>query len=162
MTLRSFLSQTAGLVGWLLATFATAAVGVTASISAPSFYAQLVRPSWSPPTWLFGPVWTFLYVLMAISAWLVWRKPGPKAGALTLFVVQLVANALWSWLFFAWHQGALATIEIVVLLALIVATARAFARTSRTAAWLLVPYALWVSFATALTWTLWRANPGLL
>lgn len=162
MSWRVLLSQLAGLIVCFIATFATAAVGIVASVSAPRFYAQLVQPSWAPPTWLFGPVWTFLYALMAVSAWLVWRKPGPKWGALGLFVAQLVANALWSWLFFAWRLGALATLEILVLLGLIVLTARAFARTSKVAAWLLLPYALWVSFASALTWTLWRGNPGLL
>ena len=82
--------------------------------------------------------------------------------ALGLFAAQLGANALWSWLFFAWHRGALATIEVLVLLALIVATIAAFRRCSRLAALLLAPYLLWVGFASALTWTIWRSNPGLL
>ncbi len=82
--------------------------------------------------------------------------------ALGLFGAQLAANALWSWMFFAWHRGALSAVEVLVLLALIVATVVAFWRISRLAALLLVPYLLWVSFASVLTWTLWRANPGLL
>jgi len=154
--------QLLGLFGWLLAAFAAAALGAIASVDAASFYAQLTKPSWAPPPWLFGPVWTVLYALMGISAWLVWRSPGPKRLALSLFGVQLAANALWSWLFFAWHRGALATVEVLVLLALIVATVVAFWRTSRRAALLLLPYLLWVSFASVLTWTVWRHNPVLL
>ncbi len=142
--------------------FATAAVGAVASIDASEFYAQLSKPSWAPPAWLFGPVWSVLYALMGISAWFAWRSPGPRRVALGLFAAQLVANALWSWLFFAWHYGALATVEVLLLLALIVATVVAFWRTSRTAALLLLPYLLWVGFASLLTWVVWRSNPGLL
>ena len=150
------------MLGWLLAAFVTAAVGAVASVDAASFYAQLSKPSWAPPAWVFGPVWTVLYGLMGIAAWLVWRSPGPKRAALTLFGAQLVANALWSWLFFAWHRGALAALEILVLLALIVDMIVAFWRVSRVAALLMVPYLLWVGFASVLTWAVWRSNPTLL
>ena len=142
--------------------FVAAAVGAVASVDAPSFYAQLNKPSWAPPAGVFGPVWTVLYALMGVAAWLVWRSPGPKRAALTLFGAQLAANALWSWLFFAWHRGALAAVEILVLLALIVAMIVAFCRISRLAALLMVPYLLWVSFASVLTWAVWRSNPTLL
>lgn len=162
MTPRSLPSQLLGLLGWLLLVFAAAALGALASVDAASFYAQLSKPSWAPPAWLFGPVWSLLYALMGVAAWLVWRTPGPKALALGLFVAQLGANALWSWLFFAWHRGALAAVEVLVLLALIAATIAAFRRSSRVAALLLLPYLLWVSFASALTWAIWRNNPGLL
>ena len=162
MARRSVLWDLLGLLGWLSAAFVTAAVGAVASVDAASFYAQLSKPSWAPPAWVFGPVWTVLYGLMGIAAWLVWRSPAPKRAALTLFAAQLAANALWSWLFFAWHRGALAAVEILVLLALIVAMIVAFWRSSRLAAWLLVPYLLWVSFASVLTWTVWRSNPTLL
>ena len=162
MTPRSLSSQLAGLLGWLLASFAAGAVGAVASIDAASFYAQLSKPTWAPPAWVFGPVWSALYALMGVSAWLVWRSPGPKGMALRLFGAQLAANALWSWLFFAWHRGALAAVEVLVLLALIAATVAAFWRSSRLAAALLVPYVLWVSFASVLTWAVWRSNPGLL
>jgi tryptophan-rich sensory protein len=145
-----------------LVAFAAAAVGAVASVDAASFYAQLVKPSWAPPAWLFGPVWSALYALMGVAAWLVWRSPGSRRVALGVFGVQLAANALWSWLFFAWHRGALAAVEVLVLLALIVATIKAFSRISRVSALLLVPYLLWVSFASVLTWAVWRANPGLL
>ena len=150
------------MLGWLLAAFVSAAVGAVASVDAASFYAQLSKPFWAPPAWVFGPVWTVLYGLMGIAAWLVWRSPGPKRAALTLFGAQLVANALWSWLFFGWHRGALAAVEILVLLGLIVAMIVAFWRMSRVAALLMVPYLLWVGFASLLTWAVWRSNPTLL
>jgi translocator protein len=162
MARRSLLWDLLGLLGWLLAAFVTAAVGAVASVDAPSFYAQLSKPSWAPPAWVFGPVWTVLYGLMGIAAWLVWRSPGPKRAALTLFGAQLVANALWSWLFFAWHRGALAAVEILLLLALIVAMIMAFWHVSRAAALLMVPYLLWVGFASLLTWAVWRSNPTVL
>lgn len=159
---RSITSQVVGLVAWLLATFAAAAVGAVASVDASAFYAQLLKPSWAPPAGVFGPVWSVLYALMGVSAWLVWRSVGFKGAPLVLFAVQLAANALWSWLFFAWHVGALAAAEVLVLLALIVATVVAFWRSSRLAALLLLPYLLWVSFASLLTWSVWRSNPGVL
>lgn len=155
-------SQWFGLAGWLAVVFAAAAAGAVASVDAASFYASLRKPSWAPPASVFGPVWSTLYALMGIAAWLVWRSPGPRGAALVLFGVQLAANVLWSWLFFAWHRGALAAVEVLVLLALIVATIVAFWRPSRLAALLLVPYLLWVGFASALTWAVWKGNPGLL
>lgn len=153
-----------GLVGWLLASLAAGAAGALATTQAREFYAGLVKPAWAPPGWLFGPVWTVLYVLMGVAAWLVWRRAGwnGAAGALSLFVVQLVCNAAWSWIFFAWRRGALAFADIVLLLALIVATLLAFARVDRRAAVLLVPYLGWVAFATALTYAVWRGNVGQL
>lgn len=161
---RSIPVQLAGLAAWLALSFAAAAVGAIASASAGSFYGELVRPAWAPPAWLFGPVWTLLYLLMAIAAWLVWRA-APLAAtrvALGLFLAQLAANALWSWLFFAWRQGGWAFAEVVVLWLLIAATALAFRRVSPLAAALLVPYLAWVAFAAALNWTLWTTNRGLL
>jgi tryptophan-rich sensory protein len=164
MTRSSALNQSLGLAGSLLASFATAALGGFASINAASFYGQLVQPPWAPPAWLFGPVWTALYVLMGVSAWLVWRKHGFRGAgaALAIYAAQLVANALWSWLFFAWQQGAMAFAEIVVLWLLVALTIRMFWRLHRTAAILLVPYLAWVSFAAALNFALWRLNPAIL
>jgi tryptophan-rich sensory protein len=161
---RSTPVQAAGLMGWLGIVFVAAALGAIASLDAPTFYAQLTKPAWAPPASVFGPVWSVLYLLMAVAAWLVWReRDSPRrVPALRLFIVQLVANALWSWLFFGWHRGALAFGEVLVLLALVVATAVAFARIRRAAGWLLAPYAAWVGFASALTWAVWQANPGLL
>jgi len=162
--LRPIPTQAAGLVGWLALTAVAAAAGAIASLDAASFYAQLARPSWAPPAGAFGPVWSVLYLLMAIAAWLVWREPraGERKVALTLFVVQLAFNALWSWLFFAWHQGALALVEVLALLALIVATLVAFWRIRPLAGVLLVPYLAWVALASELTFIVWRANPSLL
>src|SRR5687767_2221588 len=109
--------QIAGLVAWLLLCFAAAAIGAIASVDASTLYAQLARPDWAPPAWLFAPVWTALYAMMAISAWLVWKEYTFIAArtALSMFIVQLAANALWSWIFFAWRQGAVAFVEVLVL-----------------------------------------------
>jgi tryptophan-rich sensory protein len=160
--MRTEARQWVGLLAWLLAAFAAGAVGAVASVDAAAFYAQLSKPSWAPPAQVFGPVWSALYALMGIAAWLVWRSPGAKGVALGVFGAQLAANALWSWLFFAWHRGALAAVEVLVLLALILATIVAFWRISRLAALLLAPYLVWVSFASVLTWAVWRSNPNLL
>jgi tryptophan-rich sensory protein len=152
------------LAGWVILCAAAGAIGAFASINAQDFYAQLNRPSWAPPAKVFGPVWTVLYLAMAVAAWLVWRERGwaRARGALGLFVLQLVFNAVWSWLFFGWHRGALAFADIVLLVALVIATIIAFARVRRAAAWILAPYLLWVSFATALCWSVWQRNPSLL
>lgn len=153
--------QIMGFVAWLLASFIAAAVGGAASIQAAPFHTQLVRPEWAPAPGLFGPVWTVLYVLMAIAAWLVWRTGGFRAArtALTLFLLQLGVNALWSWLFFGWHLGAPAFADIVLLVVLIMATVIAFWRISTLAGALLIPYLLWVGFASVLNYFAWRLNP---
>ena len=159
-----------GLLGWLALCFAAAAVGGLASVDAGSFYAQLDRPAWAPPGWLFGPVWTLLYTLMAVAAWLVWlqgqqprhgHNPSTRA-ALLLFLAQLLANALWSWVFFAWRNGALAMAEVLLLWCLVAATTLVSWRVRRLAGVLLLPYLAWVTLATALTFSVWQRNPGLL
>ena len=152
--------QIVGLLAWLGVSFVAAAIGAAASIHADTFYAQLVRPDWAPPAWLFGPVWTVLYALMGVAAWLVWRVHGFRAAsvALGLFLAQLAVNALWSWLFFGWHRGALSFADIVLLWTLIVATMIAFWRVKPLAGALLVPYLLWVSFAAALNYAIWQLN----
>ncbi len=156
--------QALGLLGWLLLCAAASAIGAVASIHAPTFYQQLVQPSWAPPSSVFGPVWTALYALMGIAAWLVWREGGwrRQRGVLTLFLVQLALNALWSWLFFAWHLGALAFVDIVVLWLMIIATLIGFWRVRPVAGVLLVPYLCWVSFASALNFVVWQMNPQIL
>lgn len=158
------MKRVAGLVLWLVLTYAAAALGSIASINAKSFYSQLERPEWAPPGWLFGPVWTTLYTLMAVAAWLVWQQRGQRdvGIALGIFLVQLALNALWSWIFFRWHLGFWAFAEIVLLLALIACTIFSFWRVRPVSALLLVPYLVWVGFATALTYKLWKSNPGLL
>lgn len=156
--------QIIGFVAWLVVSFIAAAIGSAASIQAGPFYTQLVRPSWAPPPDLFGPVWTILYALMGIAAWLVWRVGGFRAArtALTLFLVQLAVNALWSWLFFGWHLGGFAFANIVLLWMLIVATLIVFWRVRPLACALFIPYLLWVSFASALNYSVWRLNPQIL
>lgn len=156
--------QILGLVGWPVVSFIAAGIGAAASVQAGPFYAQLVRPEWAPPGWVFRPVWTALYVLMGVAAWLVWRVGGFRAAklALALFLVQLALNALWSWLFFGWHRGALAFADILLLWVMIVATVIAFWRIKPMAGALLVPYLLWVSFASALNYSVWQLNPQVL
>jgi len=156
--------QALGLLGWAVLCYTAAAVGALASVRAGSFYAALSQPGWAPPGEVFAPVWTVLYGLMALAAWLVWRARG-FAGArapLGLFIVQLALNALWTWLFFAWRLGGLAFAEILLLLALIAATTVAFWRIRALAGALLLPYLAWVAFAAALTWATWQRNPEVL
>lgn len=148
-----------GLIGWIALSFVPAWLGSMATD--PSWYRTLERPTWAPPGWLFGPVWTVLYLLMGIAAWLVWRRGGFGAArlALVLFIVQLVFNGVWSWLFFGLRRPDIALGEIMILWLLIAATAVAFWRHSRAAAWLLAPYLLWVTFAAVLNFAIWQMNP---
>ncbi len=157
-------AQVGGLIAWLAICFIAAALGAVASVQAGPFYLSLSRPTWAPPGSVFGPVWTVLYTLMAIAAWLVWREGGYNhaRAALTLFLAQLALNALWSWLFFAWHLGGAAFVDIVLLWVLLVATVISFWRIRPLAGALLVPYLLWVSFAAALNYTVWKMNPTVL
>ena len=152
------------LAGWIALCAVAGGVGAAASIDAKAFYATLAQPPWAPPAGVLGPVWSLLSMCMAWAAWLVWRERGfaRARGALGLFLAQLALNALWSWLFFGWHRGALAFADILVLLALIVATIVAFARIRKAAAWLLAPYLAWVSFAAFLNYSVWQRNPLLL
>lgn len=156
--------QIIGLIGWLVLCFSVAAVGAFGSMNAPEFYGQLLQPTWAPPAWLFGPVWSTLYTMMAIAAWLIWRQGGlkPIKTAMILFVVQLLVNGLWSWLFFAWQLGLWSFVNILVLWVLIVLTIRAFSRVNLLAGILLVPYLLWVSFAAVLNFYMWQLNPVIL
>ncbi len=162
MRRRSVVPDLIGLAAWLVLSFAAAAVGALGSRDADIFYQQLVRPGWAPPASVFGPVWSGLYLLMGIAAWLVWRQRGSKETRwpLWLFVLQLLANALWSWLFFRWHNGALAFCEILILWVLVVCTAVAFWRARPLAGVLLLPYVVWVTFAAALCLSIWRLNPA--
>ena len=147
------------LAGWLLLCFAAAAMG---GLFMPGeWYAALRKPAWNPPGWIFGPVWTALYTMMAVAAWLVWRQGGwgKQRRALVFFLLQLALNALWTPLFFGWHRPGAAFSEIVLLWLAIAATIDIFSSVSRTAMLLLVPYLAWVSFAAVLNFTLWRLNP---
>jgi tryptophan-rich sensory protein len=146
------------LAGWLLLCFAAAAFG--GPFMPGEWYAALKKPSWNPPGWIFGPVWTALYTMMAVAAWLVWRQGGWSAQLkpLLLFLAQLALNAAWTPLFFGLHQPGVAFAEIVLLWLAIAATLTAFRPVSRAAAWLLAPYLVWVTFAAVLNFSLWRLN----
>lgn len=121
------------------------------------WYAALRKPPLTPPNWIFGPVWTLLYVAMAVAAWLVWRARG-GALPLGLWTLQLVLNALWSWIFFGLERPGLALLEILLLLAALGATTAAFFPVRPLAGWLLVPYVAWVAFATYLNAGIWQLN----
>ena len=164
MTDSSPIKKTFGLAAWLGITGLAAAVAAAGSVTADTFYAQLALPAWAPPAWVFGPVWTTLYAIMGIAAWLVWRARGfgRALSALLLYLLQLGVNVLWSWLFFHWHLGLLALADILLLLTLVLATMIAFWRIHAPAGWLLVPYFLWVGFASALNYAIWQLNPLIL
>ena len=127
----------------------------------PAWYAQLAKPAWTPPNRVFGPVWSLLYLMMAVAAWLVWRRGGavPTALPLALFGLQLAFNVAWSALFFGLRMPGAAFAEILVLWGLILATLISFWRVSAPAGWLMLPYQAWVTFAAALNFAIWRMNP---
>lgn len=147
-----------GLIGWLVLAFS--AVATAAFVNTGGWYAELAKPMWNPPNWVFGPVWTSLYTMMAVAAWLVWLQGGWEAQRrpITLYLVQWALNALWTPLFFGLHLPGLALVEIVVLVFLIVVTATLFWRVKPVAGLLLVPYAAWTLFAATLNFTIWRMN----
>jgi translocator protein len=145
------------LLGWLAAAFVPAAIGV--AFPAPDYYARLQKPAWAPPPWLFGPVWTALYAMMGTAAWLAAERRGTGRGtALGLWGAQLALNAAWTPIFFGARARGVALVEILAMWVAICATTAAFF-TRRTAAGLLMlPYLAWVTFATALTYEVWRRN----
>lgn len=144
--------------------FSIGLVSVAASFGAlygpGEWYAGLIKPSWNPPNWIFGPVWTTLYLLMAVAAWMVWRERQRVAVArpLALYGIQLLLNAIWTPLFFGAHQMGWALAEILLMEIFILATIVAFYRVRPVTAYMLVPYACWVGFASFLNFTLWRLN----
>ena len=126
-----------------------------------SWYQTIQKPSWNPPNWIFGPVWTTLYVMMGIALFLVWKEDTSeelKKIALALFAVQLTLNFFWSFIFFNQQQPGWALVEIIAMWFFILLTIFAFAQVNKTAAWLLVPYISWVSFASILNYTIWQLN----
>jgi benzodiazapine receptor len=149
------------LIGFLVLCFVAAGIGgaVTAP-NIPTWYAGLVKPSFQPPSWLFAPVWTALYAIMALTGWMVWRAAGPggRATPIGLFLLQLALNAIWSPLFFGMHLLLPALIDIGLLWLAIAATIIAFLRVSSRAGLLLLPYLVWVSFAGALNLAILRLN----
>ena len=147
----------------LLASIAlvSAAASVGGIFGVGDWYRALVKPSFNPPNWIFGPVWSALYLAMAVASWLIWMKRGthPVRLPLGLYAAQLVLNAAWTAIFFGAHRMGLAFAEIAVLDLLILACAVTFWPVSRTASLLMVPYFAWVSFASLLNFSLWRLNP---
>jgi tryptophan-rich sensory protein len=146
------------LAAWLALCFAASATA--GFVSVEGWYATLQKPAWNPPSWVFAPVWTSLYAMMAVAAWLVWRKGGWKTQrlALALFMAQWFLNVLWTPLFFGLHQIGLAAVEIVALCLVLLAVVACFWRISKLAGALLLPYLAWISFAAALNLTIWRLN----
>ena len=144
------------------AVVATSAVGQLATYpNLTPWYAELVKPSFSPPNWVFGPVWTTLYVLMAFAVWRILRRPEPSVArrlALILFFIQLALNAAWLWMFFGGHSPLLGMINIIPQFLVILATVIMFHRLDKLAAWCLVPLAAWVGFASVLNIAIWRLN----
>ena len=143
---------------FLVLAFSAAAFG--SAFPPGSWYAMLDKPSWTPPNWLFGPVWTVLYIMIAVAGWRIWTRLGQaRTPALVAWGVQMVLNALWSWLFFGLHRLDVAFVEIALLWLAITTTIALTWRHDRWTAGLLVPYLAWVSFASALNLALWRMNP---
>lgn len=148
------------LAGWIVLCFSAAALG--AMFGPDAWFVALQKPAWQPPNWLFGPVWTTLYLLMAVAIWRVAGSQSPqRRSAIAIFVVQLSLNALWSPLFFGAHQIFAALVVIILLIGLVALCIWRFATIDRLAAGLLLPYLAWISFAAALNFTLWRLNPGV-
>ena len=152
-----------GLIVILIVCQATGGLGAIATTpQIDTWYAQLNKPSWNPPPWVFGPVWTTLFVLMGIAAWLVWKQGGFKAARLplSLFGMQLLLNLAWSWIFFHFHAMGIAFFELLALWVAIAACIATFWNKSKVGAMLLLPYLAWVSFAGLLNFTLWQLNAG--
>ncbi len=150
-----------GLFVFIIVCLGAAGAGAIATTpQIDGWYKTLDKPSWNPPNYIFGPVWTTLYVMMAIAAWLVWKQAGLKAARmpLTLFAVQLVLNVAWSWIFFGMHQPGWALVDIALLWLAILATTLLFFNRSKTAGALMVPYLAWVSFASLLNFAIWKLN----
>lgn len=153
--------QWIGLILFLVACLGAGGLGAIATTpEIEGWYKTIEKPSWNPPDYVFGPVWTTLFVMMAIAAWMVWKPKGFKDAAMSLklFAIQLVLNVSWSWIFFNLHQLGWAFVEIIVLWLAIAATTLAFFKKSKTAGVLMMPYLTWVSFAAVLNFTIWRLN----
>ncbi len=155
-------TQFIGFIIILLLTYSAAAIGsIGTGSNVLSWYPSLNAPSFKPPNWLFGPVWAILYTLMALAAFRVWRKGSNTYGvkvSLFLYAVQLILNALWSLIFFLWHELGWALVEIIILELTIILTYFNFKRADKWAGYLLIPYILWVAFATILNGAFWWLN----
>lgn len=158
---RSGAQKWLGLPAWIAIAFAPAATAMF--VDTGTWYESLKRPAWTPPSWVFGPVWTLLYLLMGVAAWRVWVRFGFRdrspPRALVLFLAHLIPNAAWTWLFFGLHMLAAAAVDIVVLWGMILALVVLFWKRDRTAGALLVPYLLWVTYAVTLSVAFAVMNP---
>ena len=154
--------RVAGLIFWIGLCYLVAWTGaqVSPGIASSEWYEALNKPDWNPPGWVFGPVWTILYTMMGIAAWLVWKQYGFSGAmpAFVAFLIQLGLNGLWSQIFFNLQEPGWAFAEIIVLLAAIVCTTYLFYQKSSAAGWLMVPYILWVAFASVLNGAIWVMN----
>ncbi len=150
--------QIIGLLAWVAVCFLTAWIG--SRFSPGEWYLQIQKPPWTPPGYLFGPVWSMLYLTMGVAAWLVWRRAGFSGAslALTLFVAQLILNGTWSWIFFGMQRPGVAFAEILVLWSMILVTMIAFWRVTSIAGILFLPYLAWVTFAAFLNYSIWQLN----
>ena len=148
-----------GFGGWLAISFTAAAAG--GFFRPDEWYANLVKPSWNPPNWVFAPVWMTLYGMMGVAAWLVWQRGefAQQRVPLTLFLFQLLLNAIWSPFFFGLHNPGLALVDIAALWMALVMTILSFWKARPVAAGLLIPYFAWITFAAALNFAIWRLNP---
>lgn len=155
----SLVKSIIGFFFWILISLSAGFIG--SQYMPGEWYAQIAKPSWNPPNYIFAPVWTTLYILMGISAWLVWKSKGFANAkfALTIFIFQLIFNALWSYAFFGLHNPFLAFIDIIILWCLIALTLISFWKHSTVAGALFIPYLLWVTFASVLNYTIYRINP---
>jgi tryptophan-rich sensory protein len=147
-----------GLAFWIVLTFSVAAFA--SQFEPGAWYKTIAKPPWTPPGWLFGPVWGMLYLAMSVSAWLIWRQRTTVKVIvpLTLYLLQLALNGLWSWLFFGRQLIGTALIDLIVLVLLIGLTTAMFMRIRKQAGFMMLAYLLWVSFATALNFQIWRLN----
>lgn len=145
------------LAGFVVVTFCAPVLSVGVGSMPGAWYAALNKPTWNPPPWVFGPAWTLLYTLMAVAAWMVWKRAG-FSKPLVLYFVQLALNAAWTPIFFGLHRLGVSVVVIAALWVMIAATLVSFRRVRSTAGWLLVPYLMWVSFASVLNVTIWRLN----
>lgn len=151
------------LLAWLAVCYGVSAVGgLVTTHAVETWYQGLAKPAVNPPDWVFGPVWTVLYGLMAVAAWLVWIAPDSvtRRRGIVWFCTQLAANLMWSFVFFGAKRLELGVVDIALLWGLIVATMVPFFKVSRAAGWLMVPYLAWVTFAGYLNWAVWTMNKG--
>jgi translocator protein len=158
----STFSRIAGLIFWIGICYLVAWAGssVSPGIAPSDWYDALIKPAWNPPDWVFGPVWTLLYTMMGIAAWIVWKQYGFHGAWLALgaFLVQLFLNGLWSFIFFGMQEPGWAFFEIILLFAAILITTVLFFKKNKIAGWLMVPYLLWVGFAATLNGAIWVLN----